>query len=292
MRFTGSVVIVNFNSGEHLAECLKSVAAHAPEARVVVIDNASSDGSERVAEARPDRVALHRNQTNLGFAHGVNQGLALVSGDLVLVLNPDCCLLPGAVELLAAELAKHPDCAIVGPQILNDDGSVQGSARGDPTLLTGLFGRSTLLTRLFPDSPLARRNVRTDAIPVAGADGLEVDWVSGACMLARSEALKGVGGFDERYFLYWEDADVCRRLRHHGYSIRFVPAAHVVHTGGRSSRSAQTLATRAFHRSAYTYYARHVARTRLARALAWLLLTLRCQWKLLGSYVARRLSLL
>ena len=106
MSFTGSVVIVNFNSGEHLAECLKSVAAYTPEARVVVIDNASSDGSDRVAEARPDRVTLHRNEADLGFARGVNQGLALVSGDLVLVLNPDCCLLPGAVELLAAELAQ------------------------------------------------------------------------------------------------------------------------------------------------------------------------------------------
>jgi GT2 family glycosyltransferase len=288
MSFTGSVIIVSFNSGEHLADCLKSVVAYAPEARVVVIDNASIDGSTRAAETRPDRVTLHRNETNLGFARGVNQGLALESADLVLVLNPDCCLLPGAVELLAAELAKHPECAIAGPQVLNDDGSVQGSARGDPTLLTGLFGRSTLLTRLFPDSPLARRNVRTDARPITGTDSMEVDWVSGACMLARLEALKGVGGFDERYFLYWEDADVCRRLRHRGYSIRYVPASHVVHTGGRSSRSARTLATRAFHRSAYTYYSTHVARTRPARAFAWLLLTLRCQWKLLGGYFAGR----
>jgi len=288
MGFFGSVVIVSFNSGEHLAECLKSVAAYAPEARVVVIDNASGDGSDRVAEARPDQVTLHRNEVNLGFARGVNQGLARISSDLVLVLNPDCRLLPGAVELLAAELTKHPECAIVGPQILNEDGSVQGSARGDPTLLTGLFGRSTLFTHLFPDSRLARLNVRMGATPVAGADGLEVDWVSGACMLARSEALKGVDGFDERYFLYWEDADVCRRLRHRGHSIRYVPSAHVVHTGGRSSRSAQALATRAFHRSAYTYYATHVEGTRLALALAWLLLMLRCRWKLLGSYFAGR----
>jgi GT2 family glycosyltransferase len=288
MGFTGSVVIVSFNSGEHLAECLKSVAAYAPEARVVVIDNASIDGSTGVAEGRPDRVVLHRNQTNLGFARGVNQGLSRVPSDYVLILNPDCRLLSGALDLLAAELAKHPECAIVGPRILNDDGSVQGSARGDPTLLTGLFGRSTLLTRLFPNSSQARRNVRVSETPAVSADSLEVDWVSGACMLARSETLKGVGGFDERYFLYWEDADLCRRLRHNGYSIRYVPAAQVVHAGGRSSRSARALATRAFHRSAYIYYATHVARTRVARTVAWLLLAARSRWKLMGGYFAGR----
>jgi hypothetical protein len=288
MSFTGSVVIVSFNSGQYLLRCLESVAEHAPAARVVVIDNASVDGSERLAETSGGRVELLRNQTNLGFARAVNQGLARAPGDLVLVLNPDCRLLPGAVDLLAEELARHPECAIVGPQILNADGTIQGSARGDPTLLTGLFGRSTLLTRLFPGSRPARRNVRVDAARVSGGESVEVDWVSGACMLARSEALKGVGGFDERYFLYWEDADVCRRLRRQSCSIRHVPAAQVLHTGGRSSRSAPTLATQAFHRSAYTYYATHVARTRLPLAFAWFLLTLRCQWKLLAGHFSRR----
>lgn len=294
MSFTGSVIIVNFNSGGYLAECLASIAAHAPEAHAVVVDNASVDGSDRVAASRPGRVELQRNQTNLGFARGVNQGLAHASGDAVLVLNPDCRLLPGAVDRLVAELAQHPECAIAGPQILNDDGSVQGSARGDPTLLTGLFGRSTLLTRLFPRSRLARRNVRIDATVINQSDqgdqaaSSEVDWVSGACMLARREALEAAGGFDERYFLYWEDADLCRRLRDLGHSIRYVPAAWVTHTVGRSSRGAQTLATRAFHQSAYTYYATHVARTPLTRVPAWFLLTLRCRWKLLSNRFARR----
>ena len=283
MSFRGAVIIVSFNSGACLARSLASIAAHAPGARVVVIDNRSTDGSTRHPTLQDPRVELHVNQHNVGFARGVNQGLATVSTEYVLILNPDCYLRSGVVETLEDELARHPECTIAGPQILNDDGSVQGSARGDPTIFTGLFGRSTLLTRLFPRSRLARQNVRTDADQVTRGESFAVDWVSGACFMARRETLAAVGGFDERYFLYWEDADLCRRLRNAGHTMRYVPSATVVHSGGVSSRGARTLATQAFHESAYTYYATHVARSPIARAVARVLLTLRCRWKLMAS---------
>src|SRR5712672_4724645 len=147
-----------------------------------------------------------------------------------------------------------------------------------------MFGRTTLLTRLFPNSNLARRSIQTVD---ADHHSREADWVSGACMLARRNAIEAVGGFDERYFLYWEDADLCRRLRARGYTTRYVPGGRVMHVGGRSSQSARGAAIRAFHQSAFTYYATHVARGPLTRAVAWLLLTGRCQWKLLASRVAR-----
>ena len=201
MSFSGSIVIVNFNSGEYLARCLESIAEHAPAANVVVIDNASTDDSAGSAALRRNGVTLQVNPRNVGFGRAVNQGLAAASRHLVMLLNPDCYLLPGAADRLAEELDRHPECAIAGPRILNDDGSVQGSARGDPTLFTGLFGRTTVLTRLFPDSKLARRNVRTDPERVTSGESFAVDWVSGACMMARREALTAVGGFDERYFL-------------------------------------------------------------------------------------------
>ena len=283
MNFRGAVIIVSFNSGACLARSLASIAAHAPGARVVVIDNASTDESTRHSTLLDPRVELHVNQHNVGFARGVNQGLAIVSTEYVLILNPDCYLTPGAAETLEGEISRHPECSIAGPQILNDDGSVQGSARGDPTLFTGLFGRSTLFTRLFPDSRLARHNVRTDADLVTRGESFTVDWVSGACFMARRETLAAVRGFDERYFLYWEDADLGRRLRNAGHTIRYVPTATVVHSGGVSSRGARTLATQAFHESAYTYYATHVARSPIARGIARVLLTLRCRWKLLAS---------
>jgi GT2 family glycosyltransferase len=276
---------VNFNSGEHLARCLDSIAEHEPTLPALVIDNASSDQSESAAERCGPSVRLLRHTNNLGFARAVNRGLAAGGGELVFLLNPDCRLRPGVVSRLAAELSAHPKCAIAAPQVLDVDGTVQGNARGDPNLLTGLFGRSSLLSRWFPQSRLARRNVQREAGPPGTDESTEVNWVSGACMLARRAALAEVGGFDERYFLYWEDADLCRRLRQRGYSIRHVPSVSVVHSGGVSSRAAPALAIREFHRSAYTYYATHVARSAPARLAAWLLLAVRCRLKLLARRV-------
>lgn len=276
-----TIVIVNYNGGTHLGRCLDSVTTSAPDAGAIVIDNASSDGSAAIASGRR-RVRLVRNAANVGFGRAVNQAVALADSHVVMLVNPDCELRAGAFEALAAELEAHPECAIVAPRVLNDDGSVQGNVRGHPTLMTGLFGRTTLLTKLFPRSRMAMRNVavRDDA---GDGEARAVDWVSGACMLMRRAAFVRVGGFDERYFLYWEDADLCRRLAETGYTTRYVPAATVVHSGGASSRTARLLAIRAFHQSAFLYYSTHVARGPLQRAIARVLLATRCQWKLLAA---------
>ncbi len=279
-----SVVIVNYNAGEHLERCLESLGAQLGDAPwdAVVVDNASTDGSDLVVARFAPRVSLIRNTDNVGFGRAVNQGMAATTGPLALLLNPDARLLPSAFVLLRAELIAHPDCAIAGPAVINDDGSTQGSARGDPNMLTGLFGRSTWLTRLLPGTTLARRNVRVDVVPDRGEAGVDVDWVSGACMLLRRDVFVNVGGFDERFFLYWEDADLCRRIRAAGYRVRYRPDARVAHTVGRSSRTARALAIRAFHRSAYLYYARHVARSpwHPGRWIARVLLQARCWWML------------
>ncbi len=281
-----AVIVVNYNSGQHLGRCLASIQAHAPLAGVIVVDNASADASQRAAQGSLPSVRLVGNAVNVGFARAVNQGLALSDEPYVLLLNPDGGLQAGALEALASELDSHPECGIAGPRILDEGGGIQGSVRGDPNLLTGLFGRSTLLTRLLPRSRLARRNV-PESVSDASS---EVDWLSGACMLCRRTALDMVHGFDERYFLYWEDADLCRRLRARGVTIRHVPASRVVHAGGQSSRTARRLAIRAFHRSAYTYYATHVARTAVGRGFAWVVLEARCRWKLLASGFLREIS--
>jgi GT2 family glycosyltransferase len=286
-----SAILVNYNAGAELRHALDSIAAELKGQpwEAFVIDNASTDGSAATVLDFAPHATLVANKDNVGFARGVNQGLRLASAPMVLIINPDCRLVTGAVDRMVAELEAYPECALVGPKILNPDGSLQGSARGDPDMLTGLFGRTMLLRRLMPELPISKRNV----LPVHraaddGAGSIVADWVSGACMLARRPALLEVNGFDERYFLYWEDADLCRRLRHRGYHIRYVFDATAVHRVAHSSRRAQAAAIRAFHESAYLYYETHVApggshrefgrrvRRRVKRLIARGILSARC----------------
>ena len=274
-----SAVLVNYNAGRELVVALRSIADELADERweAVVVDNASSDGSAAVVSDFAPHVRLLRNELNVGFARGVNQGLAATSAPLVLIMNPDCQLETGTFELLRRELERSDSYAIAGPRILNRDGSVQGSARGDPNMFTGLFGRTTLLRRLLPDLAVSKRNVVSGDTVHDGHGSVTVDWLSGACMLARREALRSVNGFDERYFLYWEDADLCRRLRALGSQVRYVPRATAIHRVGHSSRSVRASATHAFHKSAYLYYATHVASAALPkRMLARVLLGARC----------------
>ena len=272
---------MNFNSGGALASTLDTLEAGFAELdwETVVVDNASSDGSERAALNR-ENVRLLRGQRNVGFAAGVNTGIAATSAPFVLILNPDCRLTPGCVRGLLEVLQPHPRCAVIGPKILNLDGTLQESARGDPNMLTGLFGRTTILSRWFPKLPIVRRNLASVSALDDQVPSRRVDWVSGACMLARRDALADVNGFDDGYFLYWEDADVCRRLRNAGWDTRYSPTAVVVHDVGQSSRSAKTVAIREFHRSAYRYFSTHVVSQwwHPGRAVAWFILMLR--WRL------------
>lgn len=274
-----AAVIVNYNAGPEIRVALQSIASEAAGHtwEAIVVDNVSTDGSsDYVWEFAPHARVL-RNTVNVGFGRGINQGVAESRAPYILIMNPDCRLEPGALMTMRAELETRPRCAIVGPRVLDPDGSEQGSARGDPDMLTGLFGRTGPLRFLFPWAPAARRNVVN-----TGRQSATVDWVSGACMLVRRAAFDEVSGFDARYFLYWEDADLCRRLRAGGYEIRYVPSATAVHQVGQSSRTARAASIKAFHESAYIYYATHVAPGPLnpKRAIARVLLAARCWWRL------------
>ena len=287
MSFVVGVVIVNFNSGEALASTVESLEAgfRGLSWDAIVVDNGSSDGSEGAALNR-SRVKLLRGP-NVGFAAAVNRGISITPAPFVLVLNPDCRLEPLSGVRLLEELQQHSRCAIVGPRILNTDGTLQESARGDPNVLTGLFGRTTILSRLFRNSSVVRRNLASSSVNGETASSRCVDWVSGACMLARRDVLAGLGGFDEGYFLYWEDADLCRRLRNAGWETRYVPGATVVHDVGHSSRSARSLANREFHRSAYRYFATHVVPQwwHPGRFVGWAILMLRWRIKALVRWM-------
>lgn len=278
-----AVVIVNYNAGPDLRCALESIASELAGCQweAFVIDNGSTDGSHAIVEEFAPHVRLVRNAANVGFASGVNQGARVAAAPLLLLMNPDCRLGAGAFGVMRATLISHESCAVVGPRILNSDGSLQGSARGDPDMLTGLFGRSSRLRRLVPWLPVSRRNVIAEQT-AAHEDGVVVDWVSGACMLIRRSAFDAVGGLDERYFLYWEDADFCRRIRNARFEVRYSPAATAVHRAGQSSRTARASSIRAFHESAFLYYSTHVASGTWhpKRLAARMLLAARCWWEL------------
>jgi len=252
-----TAVIVNYQSYDELRTCLASLHQASGRLSVVVVDHASNpDAADRLTRTFPD-VRLLRMRENNGFAAGINQGARETDAPFLLLLNPDCALEPDAWCRLVACLEQHESIGVVGPRIRNADGTVQQSARRFPDFTTAIAGRSSWLTRVVPNNPLSRHN-----LPVQGSSStsrLDVDWVSGACMLVRREAFDAVGGMDEGFFLYWEDADFCQRLKRAGYGTMYCPDAVATHVGGRSSRHAADASLEAFHRSALRLYRKHAS---------------------------------
>jgi len=252
-----SIVIVSHNVRDLVAACLGSIDAERSRSDLVIetllCDSASADGTaEHVAAAFPWARVLPSRQ-NLGFTGGNNRGLRLARGRHLLLLNPDTELRPGAIDALASYLDAHPDVAAVGPRLVRGDGSTQPSRRRFPGRLTG-FVESTILQRWLGDSVLLRRFYMAD-LPDDRAH--DVDWLMGAAIMVRAEALRAVGLFDERFFMYSEEVDLCRRIKSAGWRIFYLPSATVVHHEGKSSEQNLTARDLRFHESRFLYYAKH-----------------------------------
>ena len=222
------VVVVSYNSREQLRGCVEPLS-RAPEIAVFVADNASPDGGvETIADLD---VAVLRLERNGGFSYGCNHGWRAGRAPSVLFLNPDARIEPSSVRRLAAVLDAEPAVGIVAPRILGDDGGLAHSQRRFPRASTS-FARALFLHRLLPRAAWAGEVVRD---PSAYETAASPDWVSGACMLVRRTALERIGGFDEGFFLYCEDKDLCLRVRRAGLDVRFEPGATAVHEGGASA---------------------------------------------------------
>lgn len=250
-----SVLVVNYKLYDQLAACLASLAADddGRRAEVIVVDHESDESRLRAAASHHPHVITVARQDNRGFAAGINEAAGRASGDLLLLINPDAVVMPHAIRRMADQLAARADVAAVGPKVLWPDRSLQATGRRFPTALTGLFGRTTALTRLWPNNPVSRWQL--PAIDLTAP--AEVDWVTGTCVMIRAQAFRDVGGFDEGYFLYWEDADLCQRLRARGSRVMFLPDAVVVHAAAQSSEHARVRSLVAFHRSALRYYRKY-----------------------------------
>jgi GT2 family glycosyltransferase len=228
-----SIVIVSYNTGEYLKRCLTSLYQNSSDLlrEVIVVDNASNDGSVEMVEAGFPEVTLIRNASNLGYATAVNQGIRDSSGRHILILNPDIEVLDASVRELWEFMERTPDAGIAAGKLLNPDGSLQMSCRTFYTLPVVLL-RRTLLGKIFPNSRLVREHLMLDWDHNSDR---EVDWVTGACMMVRREAYEGVGGMDERFFLYFEDVDWCYRMKKHGWKVYYVPSSIMKHHYRRES---------------------------------------------------------
>jgi GT2 family glycosyltransferase len=249
-----SILIVGYHTYDELDRCLRSIEIHEPDADVVVVDHDADRSRGAALSAGHPRVRYLPRRENPGFGAGVNYGCARVASDLILVLNPDVELVGPIVAPLGACLEAHADVAIVGGLVREADGTVQPSARRFPDISTPFGGRTSWLTRVAPGNPLSRRNLSATET-VAGAT--TVDWVTGAFMMIRRQVFLDLGGFDEGFFMYWEDADLCRRALAAGWKTMYEPAAEVVHLTGRASRHAPVRSLVAFHRSVFHYYWKH-----------------------------------
>jgi N-acetylglucosaminyl-diphospho-decaprenol L-rhamnosyltransferase len=274
MKF--SVVIVNYASWPLTLRCVKSLYATGYEGfEVVIVDNDTPEPPELPHPAR----VIH-NEQNLGFARACNQGISASEGDLVVLINPDALVEKDFFRRLEAFFEESPAVGVAGPRVLDADGRVQLTARRELSMISGLLGRTSLLTRLFPSSTLVKKQFPA-VTELTGPTA--VDWVSGACMVVRRRALDEVGLLDERFFMYFEDADLCRRVREAGWFVYYLPGIEVTHQAGGSTRSRPRAVWR-LHKSAFLYHRKHGAHGPLnlysllvllglsARALAKLLL--------------------
>jgi N-acetylglucosaminyl-diphospho-decaprenol L-rhamnosyltransferase len=288
-----SIIIVNWNVRALLRRCLSSILAPAspdPDVpytwllrsaqaqvyrfEVLVVDSASSDGSVEMVRAEFPALRLYASQENLGYAGGNNWGMRNSHGRYALLLNPDTRVLGDALSEMVAYLDRHPAVGVLGPQLLYPDGGVQSSRRRFPTLRTALI-ESTFLQKWFPAHPVLRRYYVQDCPDDAISD---VDWVTGACMLIRREAMEQVGLIDEAFFMYSEELDWQRRIRAAGWKVTYLPTAQIVHDEGKSSEQVIVFRHIQFQKSKIRYFKKHYGKKAGVMVRCWLLLNYAYEW--------------
>ena len=246
---TISVIIVSWNVRDLLTACLDSLPGACDDPlEIIVVDSASTDGTAAMLRERFPQVRLLAQDTNVGFSRGCNIGLQAAQGELMLLLNPDTVVRPGALTALAAALTADPAAGLAGPLTFNGDGSVQSTRRRFPDFWTGVFDTPWL--QRFAPGRIARYHMSD--LPDDGQ--YAVDWVQGSAILLRRALYEQIGGLDEGYFMYSEELDWCWRARAAGWRALFAGSAHIVHYGGRSSEQAPARTHIAYQQSKLRFF--------------------------------------
>jgi GT2 family glycosyltransferase len=248
-----TIVIVTYNSIECIDACLAALARHPPglDHEILIVDNASPDATAAAVRRRWPGVRVIDAGANIGFARASNIGIRQSSGSLILLLNPDTEVRPGAVDALVAALESDSDAAVAGPRLVDSEG------RPELSFGTMMAPLAELRQKMLVHG--SRRGVPgiRAAVDWLTRQPRVVDWVSGACLLVRRLDAEAVGLLDERYFMYVEDIDFCAAVRARGRKVLFTPAAVVIHARGRSVATASAATGAAYRRSQLAFYAKH-----------------------------------
>ena len=248
-----TIVIVTYNSAAHVGTCLESIpaAARTTAHEVIVVDNASADGTAALVRERWPQVRVIDAGGNLGFARGNNLGIRATASELVLLLNPDTVSGEGALDRLVAVLDAMPAVAVAGPRIVDDSG------RAELSYGAMIGPLAELRQKLITHGHARRWPLIAGRVERASRQASFPDWVSGACLLIRRSDLDAAGLLDERYFLYTEDADLCAAVRAQGRLVRYSPEAEVMHVRGASRASSPGWGEQAYRRSQLAFYRKH-----------------------------------
>jgi N-acetylglucosaminyl-diphospho-decaprenol L-rhamnosyltransferase len=269
-----SFVLVNYKLGEQLTDCLQSLRAvqDEVECEFVVVDNSPPEASRLLADSGLRNLRVVSNPENPGYAAACNIGAGVSRARYVWFLNPDVRYVAGEVRGMLDWMDRNPSASLMGPRILNPDGTRQYSARSFPNWTLAFAHRDSILTRAFPSNPFTSQYLRMNLNGVV----TEVDWASGCCLLARKEAFEAVGGFDEGYFLFFEDVDLAHRAKQMGWRCLYYPTVTFTHTIGSSRAYLPDRGIRARHFSAQRYFTKNVIRNPALAKVCAMAISSRC----------------
>ena len=260
-----SVIISSYNTRDVLRDCLQSLYRNPPSTpyEVIVVDDASTDGTSEMVRAEFPGVRLLVNETNRLFAYSNNRAFDAARGQYFFQLNSDTIVLPRALDTMLTFLEEHPEAGSVGCKLLNEDGTTQGSAKTYPNLVAALFGVRSIVTMLFPNNPYSRKrmlHLTHDMTAPFQVDG----YLSSAALMMPAKVVKEIGHLDERLF-YHGDTDYCKRLDDAGYASYYVPTVSIIHLNHRGG-SMKNLRARyrslfLYHWQSYLYYRKHVTKS-------------------------------